>query len=79
MCGVASRRPPLPRVQKLIAGDRQARALELASQLHSMAALEGALKLATHHRWGLRTRARERTCVCVCVWCLGVWGGHLVG
>eukprot|EP00887_Chlorella_sp_A99_P000454 scaffold17.g454.t1 len=39
-------------VQKLVAGDRHARALEVASQLHSMAALEGALKLASHHRAG---------------------------
>jgi hypothetical protein len=37
-------------IQKLLAADRQARALEAACCLHNMPALEGALKLAKHHR-----------------------------
>ena len=38
-------------IQKLLGADKQARALEAASTLHNMPALEGALKLANHHRW----------------------------
>lgn len=41
-------------VQKLIAAEKYARALEVVSTLHSQAALEGALKLANHFRWGGR-------------------------
>ncbi len=37
-------------VQKLLATERHARVLEVASTLHNMPALEGALKLANHHR-----------------------------
>ncbi|KAI7839202.1 hypothetical protein COHA_007091 [Chlorella ohadii] len=37
-------------IQKLLAADRQARALEAVGTLHNMPALEGALKLANHHR-----------------------------
>ncbi|PSC69197.1 WD repeat and HMG-box DNA-binding 1 isoform B [Micractinium conductrix] len=37
-------------IQKLLASDRTARALETASTLHNLPALEGALKLASHHR-----------------------------
>ncbi|KAI3431740.1 hypothetical protein D9Q98_004782 [Chlorella vulgaris] len=37
-------------IQKLLAADRQARALEVSCTLHNMPALEGALKLANHHR-----------------------------
>lgn len=40
-------------VQKLLASERHARVLEVASTLHSMPALNGALKLANHHRCGL--------------------------
>lgn len=37
-------------IQKLLAADRQARALEAVGGLHNMPALQGALKLANHHR-----------------------------
>lgn len=37
-------------VQKLLAAERHARVLEVASTLHNMPALQGALKLANHHR-----------------------------
>lgn len=45
-------------IQKLLASDRTARALETASTLHNLPALEGALKLASHHRC-----ARPMLCV----------------
>ncbi|KAL4439932.1 hypothetical protein ABPG75_002933 [Micractinium tetrahymenae] len=37
-------------VQKLLGTERHARVLEIACTLHNMPALEGALKLANHHR-----------------------------
>lgn len=37
-------------IQKLLAADRTARAWEAVGTLHNLPALEGALKLANHHR-----------------------------
>lgn len=46
-------------IQKLLAADRAARAWEAVGTLHNMPALEGALKLASHHRCARGSCARR--------------------
>jgi hypothetical protein len=60
-------------IQKLLAADRQARALEVSCTLHNMPALEGALKLANHHRCG-RAGLQLLCCAGLLGWPAGIVG-----